>query len=172
MDFLCHEFLDFRLVRRFWCNGEVGLLLLLFWVSVAKQEPGQQQPRTNTRITSLLLLSWADFSSVWRATSTLTKQRRAPKFHPRQIQSTCKPDNIHPNAGEATHQNKPKVRIIFLDICTNFTFSVKITKLPWKSKAFWDWKMQLLCLWYGLESLLERKHTILLIVLFPFTGKR
>ena len=31
------------------------------------------------------------------------KQRRAPKFHPRQIQSTCKPDNIHPNAGEARH---------------------------------------------------------------------
>ena len=120
----------------------------------------------------LLLLSWADFSSVWRATSTLTKQRRAPKFHPRQIQSTCKPDNIHPNAGEATHQNKFKVRITFLDICTNFTLYVKITKLPWKSKAFWDWKMQLLCLWYGLESLLERKHTILLIVLFPFTGKR
>ena len=58
------------------------------------------------------------------------KQRRAPKFHPRQIQSTCKPDNIHPNAGEATHQNKFKVRIIFLDIFTNFTFSVKITNLP------------------------------------------
>ena len=94
----------------FGCNGEVGLLLLLFWVSVAKQR-GSGAGATATKdehednVVAATLVSGL-FKCLARYFDVGAKQRRAPKFHPRQIQSTCKPDNIHPNAGEATYQNK------------------------------------------------------------------